>query len=118
MDLKLCPFCGGPAERRTADDGGQYIACTQCNASTALHYDRCENLEQSWNDRWCGTTQKIGFAQGITWAAAEVCRTFGNPVIAKDLLTQVNQDDLQFCSEDDLEALRETDLIPSTIKGR
>ncbi len=61
---------------------------------------------------------KIGFALGITWAAAEVCRTFDRPEIAKDLLTQVNQDDLQFCSEDDLLVLRVAELIPSTIKGR
>jgi hypothetical protein len=33
------------------DDGGSYISCARCSATTALHYDRKENLYSSWNDR-------------------------------------------------------------------
>jgi Lar family restriction alleviation protein len=68
MTLKPCPFCGGEAERLNngptkeqmahalswggdADDGGSFIHCKRCDASTALHFDRRENLESSWNDR-------------------------------------------------------------------
>ena len=58
-DLKLCPFCGGEAERVDRDaidgsaeaDGGSYIHCVRCDAATAIHYDRKENLVSSWNDR-------------------------------------------------------------------
>ena len=58
-NLKPCPFCGGEAERidipAEHDDienaGASYIQCSRCVASTALHFDRKENLESSWNDR-------------------------------------------------------------------
>lgn len=57
-DLKPCPFCGGPAHRvdnRVAvgerTDGGSFIECTQCHASTAVHYDRKENLLSAWQRR-------------------------------------------------------------------
>lgn len=68
-DLLPCPFCGSKAERvdngptkaqmqnaiswgQDADDGGSFIHCTKCDASTALHFDRKENLVSSWNDRY------------------------------------------------------------------
>lgn len=67
-DLLPCPFCGGMAERvdngptkeqvqhaiswgQDFDDGGSFIRCTSCDASTALHFDRKENLVESWNRR-------------------------------------------------------------------
>lgn len=56
--LLPCPFCGSPAQRcdvpaDTEDDnaGASYIECSRCSACTALHFDRKENLERSWNDR-------------------------------------------------------------------
>ncbi len=50
MTLKPCPFCGGEPHKAEADGGG-YIHCLSCNASTAIHYDRQENLESAWNQR-------------------------------------------------------------------
>ena len=63
--LKACPFCGGAAERvdieATFDDltghfqeenaGGSFIHCLRCEASTAIMFDRKENLIGAWNDR-------------------------------------------------------------------
>lgn len=53
VELLPCPFCGGSARRYEAniDTGGSAIECTGCKASTALHFDRKENLVSSWNDR-------------------------------------------------------------------
>lgn len=57
-ELKPCPFCGGKAKRGDyptepwiENAGASYIECTKCGASTALHFDRKENLISSWNDR-------------------------------------------------------------------
>lgn len=58
-DLLPCPFCGGAAERLDVpaednDDenaGGSCIQCSRCTASTALYFDRKENLAGSWNRR-------------------------------------------------------------------
>lgn len=58
--LRECPFCGGEAHRvdfPATDDitdsnaGGSLIECTRCQACTAVHFDRKENLYSSWNDR-------------------------------------------------------------------
>lgn len=56
--LKPCPFCGGKAirhdieAREDADNAGaSYIECTGCGACTQLHFDRKENLVDSWNRR-------------------------------------------------------------------
>lgn len=55
--LLPCPFCGGEAERfddhdtGSTNEGGSCICCKRCNASTAMHFDRKENLVSSWNDR-------------------------------------------------------------------
>ena len=56
-ELRRCPFCAGEAERYDADEtsegneGGSAIQCKSCKATTALHFDRKENLLSSWNDR-------------------------------------------------------------------
>jgi hypothetical protein len=58
--LNACPFCGGEARRVDFDDnelrddgnfGGSLIECTRCMATTAVHFDRKENLVSSWNER-------------------------------------------------------------------
>ena len=53
--LKPCPFCGGNARRQDLTDegneGGSCIACDQCGASSPVHFDRKENLYDSWNRR-------------------------------------------------------------------
>ena len=61
-DLLPCPFCGGEAKRIDVPNedgienaGASCIECTKCVASTALHFDRKENLVSSWNKR---ATQK------------------------------------------------------------
>ena len=64
MAFAPCPFCGGEAERidiptvgsdpelgGDPNAGGSCISCKRCAASTALHFDRKENLYSSWNDR-------------------------------------------------------------------
>ena len=58
MQLKPCPFCGGEAFREDIDPtsdnenaGASYICCKKCWATTALHFDRKENLEAAWNER-------------------------------------------------------------------
>jgi hypothetical protein len=70
IDLLPCPFCGGEAERIDvpaedevdggANAGGSCIQCTRCVASTALHFDRKENLVSSWNER-AATVRKAQF---------------------------------------------------------
>ena len=63
--LRPCPFCGGDAERIDVPDedeenaGGSCIQCKQCAASSALHFDRKENLYSSWNER-AKQTEKAG----------------------------------------------------------
>jgi Lar family restriction alleviation protein len=55
MQLEPCPFCGGEAERLELTDednfGGSVICCKQCGASSSVHFDRKENLEDGWNRR-------------------------------------------------------------------
>lgn len=53
--LKPCPFCGGEPERLELEDaenfGGSVICCKSCGASSPVHFDRKENLRDSWNRR-------------------------------------------------------------------
>lgn len=61
--LAACPFCGGPAEYRTVpivDDedpnrGGEYAACSRCDASTRLWFPIKEDVRrqviEAWNQR-------------------------------------------------------------------
>lgn len=71
--LEPCPFCGGEAERidiptvgsdpdlgGDPNAGGSCIQCKRCTASTALHFDRKENLYSSWNDRMAGVAEQSG----------------------------------------------------------
>ena len=70
-NLKPCPFCGGEAERidipAEHDDienaGASCIQCSRCAASTALHFDRKENLESSWNDRKPAPLAAMGLSE-------------------------------------------------------
>ena len=70
-NLKPCPFCGGEAERidipAEHDDienaGASCIQCSRCVASTALHFDRKENLESSWNDRKPAPLAAMGLSE-------------------------------------------------------
>lgn len=56
-ELLPCPFCGGEAEQYDDHDTGSFnegmscIQCTRCQASSAMHGDRKENLVSSWNTR-------------------------------------------------------------------
>lgn len=58
-ELVSCPFCGGDAREVDIDGtdetvenaGGSLIECTRCFASSAVHFDRKENLVSSWNER-------------------------------------------------------------------
>jgi Lar family restriction alleviation protein len=67
-DLLPCPFCGGEAKREDIEArdgienaGASYITCVRCWASTALHFDRKENLVSSWNDRYlAGVAEQSG----------------------------------------------------------
>lgn len=56
--LLPCPFCGGEAKRHDIESredvdnaGASYIECEGCGACTQLHFDRKENLLDSWNRR-------------------------------------------------------------------
>lgn len=55
MKLKPCPFCGGKPKRSETPEGGHYIECRQCNASSTLMFpDKCDVsdlLAERWNNR-------------------------------------------------------------------
>lgn len=60
---KPCPFCGGNASRQdlTDDDnaGGSCITCDSCGASSPVHFDRKENLYDSWNRRSPSSSEDV-----------------------------------------------------------
>lgn len=53
--LKPCPFCGGAATFDHDDNGWNWIACTNCEASTNARVsamDDCKPLlAEAWNRR-------------------------------------------------------------------
>jgi len=59
MKLLPCPFCGGRARfneiEEGENEGGRYIECCKCNASTALFFpskmDVTPILAEKWNKR-------------------------------------------------------------------
>lgn len=95
MALAPCPFCGGEAERidiptvgsdpelgGDPNAGGSCISCKRCAASTALHFDRKENLYSSWNDRAASRSAPVdreAVAWIITWSDGETSFTRSAP---------------------------------------
>ena len=63
MQIENCPFCGGNASRQdlTDDDnaGGSCITCDSCGASSPVHFDRKENLYDSWNRRSPSSSEDV-----------------------------------------------------------
>lgn len=59
--------------------GGSVIACTRCEASTAVHFDRKENLYSSWNDRNDAATRQrfARLARSYGHAAFADCERLG-----------------------------------------
>ncbi len=78
-ELKACPFCGGEAVRKDIEDqanenfGASYICCKRCWATTALHFDRKENLVSAWNERVAPTppVQETGEVENLRAALKE-----------------------------------------------
>lgn len=75
-DLLPCPFCGAPAQRcdvpadiEDENAGASYIECSRCAACTALHFDRKENLDPSWNGRAGHEAELLNIAK--RWAALD-----------------------------------------------
>ena len=78
IDLLPCPFCGGEAKREDIEAregvenaGASYIACDRCWASTALHFDRKENLDDSWNRRKWHLSEEQQFSDAFFRALPE-----------------------------------------------
>lgn len=64
MKLKPCPFCGAKAQRLDFDsgenEGGSCIACTSCEASSAVEFGFKETLGEKWNNRVPGSVSLVG----------------------------------------------------------
>src|SRR2546429_7046026 len=54
-DLLACPFCGGLPQYRTTPDGGHFVDCDGCQASSKLVYpdktDPKPLVREAWNSR-------------------------------------------------------------------
>lgn len=54
-ELLDCPFCGSKASFSESDDGGHFIECQECKASSVLIYpsktDPKPLLREAWNQR-------------------------------------------------------------------
>lgn len=59
-NLKLCPFCGGPArfgkcvpgEQEGENDGAEYVECCDCGASTCLVFPLMDSAKPVLRDMW------------------------------------------------------------------
>lgn len=84
VDLKPCPFCGGNAEELYLEDeanfGGSVICCQKCGASSPVHFDRKENLYDSWNRRTEAKQDDEPVAWRVTYASGEVVFLSDKPV--------------------------------------
>lgn len=55
--LKPCPFCGGDAvlhsvtDEHELDNGGSFIECLFCKASSAMVFGEKTTLVERWNKR-------------------------------------------------------------------
>lgn len=92
--LENCPFCGGNASRQdlTDDDnaGGSCITCDSCGASSPVHFDRKENLYDSWNRR--STSSSDDVRREALEEAAKVADGFAQ--FKRDNPNSINVDEL------------------------
>jgi len=50
-NLLACPFCGGKA-RFAEHEGGEWIECSECTASTVCMYPCKEDVKELLAERW------------------------------------------------------------------
>ena len=50
--LKACPFCASPAEYDTTEDGGHFVACTDCMACSSVIYPLMDDVKNLLIERW------------------------------------------------------------------
>ena len=62
--LRECPFCGGEAALDYGFDGGVFIECHTCHASTNIRHsemdDARELVRAAWNTRPAVTEEMVG----------------------------------------------------------
>jgi len=51
ISLLACPFCGGQA-RFAEHEGGEWIECAECTASTVCMYPNKEDVKELLAERW------------------------------------------------------------------
>ena len=51
IDLKPCPFCGGPAEFEGNEGIDHYVICTKCSASSGVSRKSFKQAARDWNRR-------------------------------------------------------------------